>query len=451
MITSAVVIFLLILLNGIFAMTELAVVSAKRPLLTLRAEAGNKGAKAALELLANSSMFFSTTQTGITLIATLSGAYGGATLAEPLALKLLQYPSLEPYAEEIAFTLVVAVITYLSLIIGELVPKQFALLHAERIACWVSRPMQWLAVAAKPVVKALDASNRLVLRLLGISTDNANQVTAEEVKAVIAEGTESGALDSQEQSMIESVLRLDELSIKRAMTPRQDVVWIDTADRAEDVAVKVKAARHSRYLLCDGSFDHIVGIVTAKDILAGMAQGGTADLLEIARQPVVLPDSASVMTALEHFRKSTSNIALVVDEYGGFEGIVTFKDILEAIVGTLPEGEDYVAPHAIQREDGTWLVDGLMPLHEVEAVLGLKSLEEDGAEYHTLAGFLMHHLQRIPTEGERIDWQGARFEVMDMDGHRVDKLLVTLPGSNDAKTGDARVAAPKPADRKADT
>lgn len=427
MLTSIVILFILVIVNGIFAMVELAVFSAKRPLLSLRAENGDRGAKAALHLTQHPGPFLSTTQTGITLIAIISGAFGGATLEEPVAEWLGRFEPLADYAGHLSLVLVVSAISYFSLVIGELVPKQLALKRAEAIACVFSRPMLLIAQGVRPLILLLDASNRVVLRLLGLHEQETAQVTQEEVKAVIAEGTESGALDSQEQSMIESVLRLDQLSVKRVMTPRGDVVSIDIGENLSAVARKIAESHHSRYVLVDGDFDHIVGVVTAKDILARMEECELPKLLDVAISPIMLPDTASVGGALEHFKKSTANIALIVDEYGGFEGIITFKDILEAIVGHLPEGENYTAPVATQREDGSWLIDGLMALHEVEDTLKLSKMETEGAGYHTLAGFVMHHLQHIPTEGEHFTWEGARFEVVDMDGHRIDKLLVALP------------------------
>ena len=433
MLTSIVILLILIFINGLFAMAELAVVSARKPLLAIRAEGGSKGATAALALAANPGPFFSTTQTGITLIAIISGAYGGATLEEPVKEWLLGIPLFADYADRIGLVVVVGAISYLSLVIGELVPKQLALKRAEAIACWVSRPMQILAVVTHPVIWLLDNSNRVLLRVMGVHAHTASVVTQEEVKAMIAEGTQSGALDSQEQSMLEGVLRLDELSVQRAMTTRQDVVWVDTQATLEEIGAKIRDSHHSRYVLCDGGFEHIVGIVTAKDLLAMVAEGGKLRLVESAIEPIMLPDSASMMSALEHFRKSTANIALVVDEYGGFEGILTFKDILEAIVGYLPEGAHYTAPSAVMRDDGSWLIDGLMPLHEVEATLGVKKMDDANAGFHTLAGFLMHHLQHIPVEGEHFDWQGMRFEVVDMDDNRLDKVLVVLPRDGEDK------------------
>lgn len=423
------IILALILLNGVFAMTELAVVSSRKSYLLAKAAAGSRGAKLALELKRDPSKFLSTIQIGITLIGILSGAYSGTTIAEPLGEYFSQFPSLGTYNNEFAILLVVSAVTYVSLIIGELVPKQIALRHADAVAVAIAVPILWLSKFTKPLVYLLDISNKLVLAVLGIRTGVSMGVSAEEVKAVIAESTRSGALEPEEKLMLDRVMRLDDITVAAAMTHRKDIVWLDSNEAHASVLRKVQETRHSRYLLCNKTIEKVLGLVVVKDLLIQLGGDGRINLSSIVRKPLYLPESTTVLEALEEFKQSTANLAIIVDEYGDLQGIVTLKDIMEAIVGTLPEPahrEDY---SAVQREDGSWLVDGGLSVHKTEEAIGLKGLASDESDYTTVAGFLLHELRHIPHVGDAFDWQGWRFEVVDMDGTRVDKVLITPPSA----------------------
>lgn len=420
------IVILLILLNGVFAMTELAVVSSRRPRLLAAVETGSKGAKAALQLKDDPSKFLSTVQIGITLIGIFSGAYSGITIAETLAVYLRgSFPLLEEHADEISIALVVTAVTYLSLIIGELVPKQIALKYADEVAIAIALPIRWLSLLARPLVAILDISNRVVLTLLRVRQEEGTPTSEEDVKAVIAEGTATGALDQQEKHMLERVLNLDDIPIRATMTHRQEVVWLEAHEPEESVIAKMLESGHSHYPLCDGGRQHIVGAISAKDLAIHFHNGGGADYRAIATPALTMPENATIREALEHFRASKVHIASIVDEYGSLEGIITLKDILEAIVGILPEHVEGTSPTAHRRDDGSWLVDGLLPLFEVETALGAKDMQEEGSSYTTLAGFLLHHLGHIPAEGEKIFWRQWWFEVIDMDGNRIDKILIT--------------------------
>lgn len=429
MLFDILIILFLILLNSVFAMTELAVVSSRRARLVSLAEAGNRRARLVLALKENPSRFLSTVQIGITLIGIFSGTYSGVTLAEPLGAYLTaQFPALGTTADDVAIALVVTVVTYLSLVVGELVPKQIALHYADTVAMAIAGPISALSLLTRPLVHVLDLSNRFVLALLRVKPESASAISAEEVKAVLAESAESGGLEPEERQMMERVMRLDDLSLAAAMTHRKDIVWLEADEPLESVLRKIRETRHSRFVVCEKDIEHMLGIITLKDLTLQIGEGSAPDLRAIVRAPLYMPESTSVLEALEQFKKSTAALTIVVDEHGGLQGIVTLKDIMEAIVGTLPEPahrEDY---GAIQRDDGSWLVDGGYPVHEAESTLGIKGMAGDA--YATLAGFMLQEIRHIPRAGEKLDWQGWRFEVMDMDGRRIDKVLVSkLPAA----------------------
>ncbi|QQP91098.1 HlyC/CorC family transporter [Skermanella sp. TT6] len=417
------VVVLLIVLNGFFAMSELAVVSARRARLQQMAEAGDRGARAAMRLVEDPSKFLSTVQVGITLIGILAGAYGGATLAGYLAVELRGIPAIQPYADGVSFAVVVVLITYLSLIIGELVPKRIALVNAERIAAVVSRPMGLIAALGAPLVWVLGVSTNLVLRLLRLNQVKQAEVTEEEVKSMIAEGARTGVFDPAEREMIEGVLRLADRSVRTIMTPRPDVHWLDLADGAEAIRREIAESGRSRFPVSRGDLDEIVGIVKTKDLLDQLLTGRPLDLQSCIEKPLIIHDGTKVLRVLELFKQTGQHMAIVVDEYGSVEGIATAADILETIAGDFPEaGEDEAG--LVRREDGTWLVDGMLPIDEAEHRLGLRGLRGD-RDFHTLAGFVMAELGHVPSAGEHFSWRGSRFEVVDMDGRRVDKVLVT--------------------------
>lgn len=414
----------LILLNGFFAMSEMAVVSARKIRLQQMAEEGRRGAAAALLLQEDPSRFLSTVQIGITLIGVINGAVGGATLAERLSPVLDAIPALTGYGETISIALVVMAITYLSLIAGELVPKRIALNKAEAIACFAAPIMRSLSRATAPFVWLLGASTEAMLKLLRVPEKAEQTVTEEEVKSLIAEGTASGVFDPGEKRMIEGVMRLADRTVRSLMTPRPEVMWLDIDDEHENIKREIREAGHSRFPVCRGDFDDVMGVVHTKDLLNSLLQGGNFDLRAVVRDALIVHDGTEVMRLLDLFKQSGEHMAIVVDEYGTVEGIATLTDVLEGIAGELPDdgGED---SDIVRREDGSLLIDGMMAVEEVEAHLGLKSLRDEDSGYHTLAGFLLFKLGRIPTAGEYADHDGYRFEVVDMDGRRIDKVLVT--------------------------
>lgn len=414
----------LILLNAFFAMSELAVVSARKIRLQQMAEEGRRGAATALALQEEPSRFLSTVQIGITLIGVINGAVGGATLSERLAPVLDAVPMLTGYGETLAFAIVVISITYLSLIIGELVPKRIALNNAEGIAVFAAPIMRGLSRSTAPFVWLLGASTEAMLKLLRIPEKPEQTVTEEEVKSLIAEGTASGVFDPGEKRMIEGVMRLADRTVRSLMTPRPEVMWLDIDDEPENIKREIREAGHSRFPVCRGDFDDVIGILHTKDLLHRLLQGGNFDMRAVVRDALVVHDGTEVMRLLELFKQSGEQLAIVVDEYGTVEGIATLTDVLEGIAGELPDdgGED---SDIVRRADGSLLIDGMMAVEEVEAHLGLKSLRDEDSGYHTLAGFLLFKLGRIPTAGEYADHDGYRFEVVDMDGRRIDKVLVT--------------------------
>lgn len=426
-------ILLLVLLNGAFAMGELAVVSSRRARLQNLVKEGRPGAAAALALNEDPHRLLPTVQVGITLVGILAGAFGGARLSASLAPVLAAVPGLAYYAEDLAFGLVVVAITYLSLIVGELVPKQFALRNPEGVACLLSRPLAALSRFASPVVWVLSGSSALMLRLLGASAPVEQSVTEEEVKAVVAEGAEHGALETEERHMIERVLRLADKPVRALMTPRPEVDWLDRNGSAADIAAHLRESSSTRFVVGDGDVDDVVGIVAAKDLLDQLLAGEPLSLATATRQAMVLPDNLSALDALERLRTDRLGMALVMDEYGSFEGVVTAADLLEAIVGELGPGEASTDTpfETVQRHDGSLLLDGAMPSDELKARLDLPDLPQEGS-YHTVAGLMLALLRRVPKEGDRIAWSGWRFEIMDMDGRRVDKILALREQPADA-------------------
>ena len=424
-VTQITIVLLLIIANGLFAMSEMAIVSARKARLRQRAEEGDHKARAALELAETPNRFLSTAQIGITLIGILAGALGGATLAEELGAYLSRIPPLKPYGEAIGLVIVVLATTYLSLVIGELVPKRLALNNPERIAAAIAAPMRALSVIAHPAVRLLSLSTELVLRILGIRPSAEPPVTEEEIKLLLEQGTEAGVFQEVEQDMVESVLLLDERRAAGLMTPRPEIVWLDVEDSLEEVRRKMIASPYSRFPVCQGSLDNVLGEVEARDLLARSLCGEAFDLKSLLQKPLYVPETMPALKVLEAFKKSGTQMALVIDEYGSIQGLVTLKDILEAIVGDIPSAEELAEPQAVQREDGSWLLDGMLPVEELKEILGIGELpgEEQGL-YQTTAGFVMTQLGRIPAAAEHFEWGGLRFEVMDMDGNRVDKVLV---------------------------
>lgn len=416
-----VVILLLILLNGLFAMGELALVSARPARLAVLERKGVTGAARARHLAEDPQRFLPTVQVGITLVGILTGVFGGASIAARLQPWLAGVPALRPVAAGLSLILVVIVITYLTLVLGELVPKQLALRRPEYVAARLALPLGVVARAAAPFVWVLGKSSALVLRLIGASRAVRTGVTEEELRALLAEGAKSGVLEVEERDMIERVLRLADKPVRAIMTPRTELVWLDRTDPPRDIIATLKAAPHSRYVVCDGSVDNVVGVVQAKDMLDRVLGGGELSVSRALRTPMIVPDTVSALDALERLKSDTLGLALVMDEYGSFEGVVTAADVLEAIVG---DPGDAAPAGGAEKVAGALTIDGLMPVDELKARLALPDLPAEGS-YHTLGGLLLALLRRVPRTGDRIVFAGWRFEVTEMDGRRVARVRVS--------------------------
>ncbi len=428
------ILVLLSVANGVFAMSEIAVVSARPARLEQRAQEGQAGADVALELTQSPGPFLSTVQVGITLIGVLSGAFGGTTLGTKLSAVVEGIPSLAPYSQAIGVGIIVLSMTYLSLIIGELAPKRLALSDPERMASAIARPMKRLSWLAAPIVGLLDASTDAVMRLLGRADRDRPPVSEEEIKVLLRRGTEAGTFEREEQEMVERVFRLADRRLGSILTPRPDIVWLDQDGPKEENHRRMIASIHARFPVCEGNLDDVVGIVQAKDLLALALSGEPIELERVMRKPKFVPESMPALEVLEAFKEAKMHIALVMDEYGGLEGLVTTNDILDALVGELPEVGEEVEFEAFQREDGSWLIDGMYPIEEFKETFGLRRMPEEGrAIYETVGGFVMMWLERIPRTGDRFEWQGIQFEVVDMDGLRVDKILVEPRGGAEAE------------------
>jgi len=433
-----VLIVLLILLNGVFAMSEIAVVSSRKARLQTLADDGSIGARVAFSLHQNPSNFFSTIQVGITSIGILSGAIGEAALADPLAAWLAGVPLVAEHARGIALTITVAGLTYFSVVVGELVPKRLALLAPEGIAALVSRPMICLARFAHPLVVVLSGSCEAILGLLGARLKDEPPVTNDEIKVMMEQGAEAGVFHESEQEIVSNVLRLDEQRIAAIMTPRRDMFVVDLDEDDEAVRQRIIDSDYSRLVVCRGGLEHILGILQAGDLLKKALPGhaiGAADIEAILRPPLYVPESVTTTQLLESFRRARLQFALIVDEYGDVQGLVTLTDVLAAIVGELSVPEALEDRDMVQREDGSWLVDGDVGIERLKSVLAIADdlPSEDEHSFHTLGGFIMHRLGRIPRPTDHFEAAGWRFEVMDMDHNRVDKVLASLvPAPADA-------------------
>ncbi|MEH2394639.1 MAG: hemolysin family protein [Nostoc sp.] len=429
------IILVLIIANGVFSMSEMAIVSARKVRLQQLANQGDPKAKAALKLAESPNHFLSTVQVGISLIGILTGAFGGATIANHVAVYIKRVPLLAPYSDPLSFGIVVLIITYFSLIVGELVPKRLALNNPERIASIVAIPMQALAALASPVVYLLSASTDLILRVLGITASSEPQVTEEEIKILIEQGTEAGTFEEAEQDMVERVFRLGDRPVSYLMTPRPDIVWLDLEDTAEENRQKMVDSAYSRYPVCQGGLDNVLGVIPVTDLLARSFREEPLDLTVGLRQPVFVPESTRGLKVLELFKQTITHMALVVDEYGVIQGLVTLNDIMSEIVGDVPSTDGQDQPQAVQREDGSWLLDGMLPVEDFLELFGMEEWQfEERGSYQTLGGFVITNLGRIPAAADYFEWQSMRIEVMDMDGNRVDKVLVVPKGNKSSDT-----------------
>lgn len=419
------VILLLVALNGFLAMSELAVVSSRRARLQQWAQEGRRGARTAMALVDDPGRFLSTVQVGITLVGIFAGAFSGATISQKLAVWLARMPWIGDAAQPVAFATVVVLVTYTSLIAGELVPKRIALNNAEGIAVLVARPMSLLARLASPVVWFLRLSTEVVLRLIGVPIDRQVTVTAEEVKSLIAEGTEAGVFAASERDMLDGVMRLGDRPVRAIMTPRLDIVWLNPGEDAATLRERILASGYSRFPVSRKGIDAIEGIVHTKDLLDRLLRGETLDVIGCMREPLSVHENTPVLRLIELFRQAPIDLAFVVDEYGTLEGIVAPSDILKAITGDLSEGENDDDQRIIRRDDGSWLIDGMVAIEEVERHLGKSGLKSEADDFHTLAGFVLWRLGHVPQVGEHFQWRDLRMEVVDMDGRRIDRVLIS--------------------------
>ena len=420
---AIVVVLLLVVLNGLFSMTELAVVSSRKSRLQSRAERGDRGARAALNLAEEPTHFLSAVQVGITLIGILAGAYGQAAIAGELT-RILEtaLPALGHWAQIISTALVVVFITYVSLIVGELVPKRLALIFPEAIAAKMAAPISTLAIVLKPFVVLLTASTSGILRVMGVKDRDGSEVTQEEVETMIAEGTASGLIEPEEQEMIEEILRLGDRPIRVAMTPRHEVYWIALDDPDKQLREEIRTCPYSRIVVArESDVDNPLGVVHKKDLLDSLLTNGKFDVEALVAEPAFIPQSTSVLKALDILKGSKVHMAFVVDEYGSFEGVVTATDLLEMIAGDFDEGHDEGVAMIREREDGSWIVDGQTDLDELADTLGEDFGENES--FHTVAGLVLHQLSRVPDEGETLQLGRFEVEVLDMDDRRIDKLL----------------------------
>jgi len=414
------VIFALIILNGVFALSEIAVVSSRKARLQQRINEGDKGAETALHLAENPNIFLSTVQVGITLIGVLAGAVGGSTIAEGLASQLAQVAMLQPYAHSVSLGIVVVAITFFSLLLGELVPKRLALHSPEDIALAIAGPMNIISRVFSPLVRLLSGLTDLVVRLLGVTPSDEPPVTEEELTVLLDQGTQAGVFEESEQDMVEGVFRLNDRRVGSLMTPRGEIAWLDVNDTPDEIRLQIEDNPYSRFPVCEDSLDNVLGIIEARDLLLESLHGEALLLKRNLQAPVYIPETALASKSLDLFKFGKADMMLVVDEFGSTQGLLTIYDILEEIVGTIDS-----EPQATQRQDGSWLLDGMLSIDDFKEIFNLRHMPDED-EYETLGGFVMLHLGRVPDAADRFDWNGLTFEVMDMDGKRVDKVMVMI-------------------------
>ena len=420
------VIAFLILLNGVLAMSEAALVASRKARLQSRSEEGDSASSTALKLIERPNVFLSTIQIGITLIGVLSGAVGGATLSESLAAELAKIPSVAIYSEPIALGSVVLIITVLSLWLGELVPKRLGLHSPEQIARAVAGPMLFTSKLFSPLISLMSGATDLVLQLIGIKPSQEPPITEEELQVLIDQGTQAGVFEEAEQDMVEGVFSLGDQRVYSLMTPRTDIIWLDINDSPEEILQKIAESEYSRFPVCDGSLDKVLGIIKARDLLVPSLAGEPINLKGKLRPALYIPETSLASRALEIFKEQNRELMLVIDEFGSLQGLLTLNDIIEEIVGDFE-----VEPQATQRQDGSWLLDGMLPIDDFKEIFNLRTMPHE-EEYETLSGFMMTTLGRMPQPADHFEWSTLTFEVMDMDGNRVDKVLVTTLASRTA-------------------
>jgi putative hemolysin len=422
---DVIILLVLIFINGLFVMSEIALVSARKPRLEGQAEKGDKKARAALELSNNPEIFLSAAQIGITLIAILTGVFSGERFGKYLQPYIERVDFMRPYANTISTTIIVILVTFLSIIFGELIPKRIGLLRAEKISKLVAGPMRVFAAITGPIVWLLNLVSNLFFSIFNIKRNKNDAVTEEEIKAMVTEGTEAGTIDEAEQEIIERVFHLGDRNITSLMTHRSDILWFNLHDNEEKIKEKIISEPHSVYPICDGDIDLLKGVVSIKDLYVADDFTLFKDLM---RPALFVPENNSAYQVMEKFKESKIHSAFIVDEYGSVLGMITLNDILEAIIGELPE-PDMLDYEIIKRQDGSYLIDGQIPFYDFLTYFDKANwLNEGEHEFDTLAGFILHQLERIPQPGDRMEWKGFEFEILDMDGHRIDKVLV-VPSS----------------------
>ncbi|WKB54448.1 hemolysin family protein [Eleftheria terrae] len=417
----------LVLLNGVFAMSEMALTAVRKARLQVMVEGGDAGARAAMELHDDPTRFLSLVQIGITSIGVLNGIVGDAAFSQPLAAWMREQLQLSEGVTNVAATaLVVVIITFLTIIFGELVPKRLGQMYPESVARLVAQPMNWLSYGVKPFVVVLSVATQAVLKLLGIKEAPSRHVTEEEIAASLEEGVDAGVIEAQEHQMVRNVFRLDERQVSSMMIPRGDIVWLDASEPQAALDI-IAQTEHSRYPVCRGGLEDVIGFVAARQLLQQLAQGQGVDLTATNLQaPVFVPETLTGMELLESFRASDMQMVFVVDEYGEIQGMITLQDVLETITGEFSSANRPDDAWMVQREDGSWLIDGLIPVHELKDRLRVRELpDEDRGRYNTLAGMIMLLLGRLPKTADAVEWAGWRYEVVDLDGKRVDKVLAS--------------------------
>ena len=423
--TEITLIFVLLVANGVFAMTEIAIVSARRGRLRTLADEGDKRAATVLALVENPNRFLSTVQIGITLVGIVAGAFGGATISARLANVLAPLPWVGRHADQVAFGIVIAFLTYFSLIIGELLPKRLALLAPEKTALFMAKPMLWISSVCSPVVRFLGWSTDLLLRALGLKGEVDRVVSEEDVTVLIREGMVSGVFHRAESEMIEGVFSLDKLDVYELMTPRPKILWLNKSDTHEEIWRKVAGSPHLYFPVYSGNRDNLIGVLSIKSLYVQIAAGAPVNLADLVVPPMLVPEHQKATKLLEAFKQTGLHVAFVVNEFGSVVGMVTVIDLMEAIVGELPSREDRAAPEIRHRDDGSWLVDAMIDIEDAaEHIPGFPLPPEAGEEFQTLAGFLTFKLERMPCEGDIVVHGSLKLEIIDMDGHRVDKVLI---------------------------
>ncbi len=426
MVVEALIISLLVMVNALFAMSELAVISARKSKLKEWAKMGNRRAEAALQLAVTPSKFLLAMQVGITAAGILTGAIAGGSLADAMATYIESLPLVAPYHSQVGLALAVVIITFIVLVLGELAPKRLAQRQPEMIATFISLPLHWFTKLSAPLLQLLNFSTEAVCRLFGKPTGVEPPVTEEEIKTMLRQGTEAGVFEEAEQTMMEAVLRLGDKTARSLMTPRTQIAWLDLEGGTDALRDKVVVSGHSCFPAGTGSLDRVVGVIHAKDLLALHLRGAALDLKSIMHEPLFVPRSVNVLETLDAFKQSGQHLALVVDEYGGIEGLLTHHDVFEAIAGDIPFDGKPGDPKATQRQDGSWLLDGMLSVEEFKELFHIESLPGEKRDaYQTLGGFIFNRMERVPLVSESFEWNGLRFEIVDMDGKRIDKVLVS--------------------------